>query len=240
MNKMKRYSSLFLCSLLVLVADFSQAKSNTEISTELTTIFRAARKVISVNQAHINDPATGDKGLSADTVIKKTKSNYKAATGNELTLNSDAKKAMILAIKDVMDVNQDLINEPGVGLKGLLPAIFARQMANKFTAHMNGKMKIKLTAPKKFVRNRANRADKWESNIIENLFRKSDYEKGKSFSEKVNYKGKEIFRFILPEYYGQSCLNCHGKPKGARDITGGKKEGGVLGELGGAISLIIF
>ena len=29
-------------------------------------------------------------------------------------------------------------------------------------------------------------------------------------------------------------------PKGERDITGGKKEGGQLGELGGAISVLIF
>ena len=66
------------------------------------------------------------------------------------------------------------------------------------------------------------------------------WEKGKAFSEQASVDGKGAFRFILPEYYGESCLSCHGTPKGERDITGGKKEGGVLGELGGAISLIIF
>ena len=53
-------------------------------------------------------------------------------------------------------------------------------------------------------------------------------------------KGKQAFRLILPEYYKESCLGCHGGPKGERDITGGKKEGGVLGELGGAISVAIY
>ena len=53
-------------------------------------------------------------------------------------------------------------------------------------------------------------------------------------------KGQPAFRLILPEYYKESCLACHGEPKGERDITGGKKEGGVLGELGGAISVTIF
>ena len=72
------------------------------------------------------------------------------------------------------------------------------------------------------------------------MFRKADYQKGKAFSEQSNVKGKDAFRFILPEYYGKSCLKCHGEPKGERDISGGKKEGGVLGELGGAISLIIY
>ena len=51
------------------------------------------------------------------------------------------------------------------------------------------------SAPKKYARNRVNRPDKWEHNVIEN------------------------------------------GPKGSRDITGGKKEGGRLGELGGAINV---
>ena len=38
----------------------------------------------------------------------------------------------------------------------------------------------------------------------------------------------------------KACLKCHGEPKGAKDITGGKKEGGKLGELGGAISFVLY
>ena len=45
---------------------------------------------------------------------------------------------------------------------------------------------------------------------------------------------------MIPEYYGPSCLSCHGDPKGAPDITGGKKEGGKPDELGGAISVAIY
>ena len=51
---------------------------------------------------------------------------------------------------------------------------------------------------------------------------------------------RDAFRLLIPEYYGKSCLGCHGEPKGERDITGGKKEGGRLGELGGAISVSIY
>ena len=60
------------------------------------------------------------------------------------------------------------------------------------------------------------------------------------FTEDANHKGKPAFRLILPEYYKKACLNCHGEPKGEKDITGGKKEGGKLGELGGAISFVIY
>ena len=235
----------FLCSLLgifMMVPTLSYALSEDNISEELTSLYRAARKVVSVNQGHINKIDIGDKGLSGEVVVAKALDNYTQATGNVLDIDnlSSAQTAMLDAVSEVMEQNQDLINEQGVGVKGVLPAIFARQLATTFNGKMSGKMKIKLTAPKKYVRNRSNRPDKWEHNIIENMFKQSTYPKGQPFSEISAVKGKSAYRFILPEYYGQSCLACHGGPKGERDISGGKKEGGVLGELGGAISLIIY
>jgi hypothetical protein len=226
----------------LLIPDIVLAQSQATESQELTILYRAARKVISDNQGHINNAEIGDKGLSGEAVSKKTLENYANASGKKLDIKSlsKAETAMLDAVKAVMAENQDLINEQGVGLKGFLPAIFARQVANKFNGNMAGKMSIKLTAPKKYVRNRANRPDKWEHNIIETMFKATDYQKGKAFYENAKVKGKEAFRFILPEYYGESCLKCHGTPKGERDITGGKKEGGVLDELGGAISLVIY
>jgi len=44
----------------------------------------------------------------------------------------------------------------------------------------------------------------------------------------------------VPEYYGEACLACHGNPKGEVDITGHPKEGGALGDLGGAISITLY
>ena len=242
MDTVTKHFALFLCCCLVLLPELAWASSKMQVSSELTTLYRAARKVISDNQGHINKPDIGDKGLSGDAVIKAALENYRKATGTSLSLGSltTAQQGMVDAVKQVMDENQDLINEQGVGFKGFLPAIFARQVANKFNANMNGTMSIKLTAPKKYVRNRANRPDKWEHNIIETMFSAANYEKGKAFAEQATVKGRSAYRFILPEYYGPSCLSCHGEPKGERDITGGKKEGGKLDELGGAISLIIY
>ncbi|MGF1741381.1 DUF3365 domain-containing protein [Vibrio profundum] len=234
----------FTCILLLFTTDITVAVANSdpEVSQELTTLYRASRKVISVNQKHINDASIGDKGLSGEVVKEQALSNYAEATGTPLDVNNltNAQSAMLSAVVFVMDGNQELINEKGVGFKGFLPAIFARQVADEFSTKMAGKMKIKLTAPKSYVRNRANRPDKWESNVIETKFKSADYKKGTPFYEESSVKGKQAFRFILPEYYGKSCLGCHGTPKGERDITGGKKEGGTLGELGGAISLVIY
>jgi len=239
---MKQASGISFFVLLALVFCLPSAPlwaDDVATSKSLTTLFRASRKVVSVNQALINDASKGDKGLGSSAVVAQAQVNYQSAAGEPLNVGV-AESAMLEAVAEVMEEAQVLINESGVGFKGFLPAIFARQVATKFSAKMSGKMAIKLTAPKKYVRNRANRPDKWEHSVIESKFSAADYEAGKPFFEEAAVKGKPAFRYILPEYYGASCLGCHGQPKGELDITGGKKEGGVLGELGGAISLSIF
>ncbi|WLQ13295.1 DUF3365 domain-containing protein [Hahella aquimaris] len=237
------FLKIYACILILSLSHLSYAETDLyAVSADITTLYRSARAVISDNQALINDASKGDKGLSAEAVVEKTLENYRKAVNHDLdmTTNTDAKEALLQSVSEVMEEAQDLINEPDKGFKGFLPAIFARQVATKFSQKMEGKMQIKLTAPKDYVRNRANRPDKWESNVIESMFRDTSYEKGKPYAEQSALKGKNAYRYILPEYYGPSCLGCHGEPKGSLDITGGKKEGGVLGELGGAISLIIF
>lgn len=241
-------ASLLFATALFFHADTVRAEAadttNLEaLSTEITTLYRAARKVISDNQALINDASKGDKGLNADHVLEKAKENFQQASGKSLDLtdeNAASKQALLASVKEVMDEAQDLINQTGVGFKGFLPAIFARQVAEKFNAKMNRTMEIKLTAPKAYVRNRANRPDSWESDVIEKQFKQANYPKGKPIFAMTELTGKAAFRYILPEYYGESCLSCHGLPKGELDITGGKKEGGVLDELGGAVSLTIY
>jgi hypothetical protein len=45
---------------------------------------------------------------------------------------------------------------------------------------------------------------------------------------------------MVPEYYVESCLACHGSPKGQMDITGYPKEGGKLNDLGAVISITLY
>jgi len=227
------------------VEGLTDAEKNA-VASQAATLFRSARAVISKNQGLINDASKGDKGLTADAVIAAAKENYKKATDEDLpaadnsSIGGQATAAMLDGVTVVMNQAQDLINEEGKGFKGFLPAIFAKQVADEFTKNMQGTMAIKLTAPKSYVRNRANRPDDWEHDVIENYFKTPGWEQGATHSAQAQHKGNDAFRFILPEYYKESCLKCHGEPKGELDITGGKMEGGKLGELGGAISVVIF
>lgn len=207
---------------------------------EVASLFRAARKVISDNQALINDAEKGDKGLGGEAVVAKTKENYQVAIGAPVNESDATLKALLESVASVMAEAQPLINEKGKGFKGFLPAVFARQVAERTSEKLRGRVFIKLTAPKDYLRNRANRPDDWESSVMETKFRGAGWEKAKAFSESGQHKGKNGFRLALPEYYSESCLSCHGAPKGDRDITGGLKEGGQLDELGGTISVVVY
>lgn len=211
-----------------------------DVAKEMSVLFAAGRAVISDNQDKINNAELADKGLTGDAVIAAAKEKYKGKIGKDVDAADPFQKAILDAIGDVMKDAQPVINEKGKGFKGFIPAVFAGQVATKASEKLAGKAVIKLTAPKELVRNRKNKPDAWEDKAIEETFKKAGYEKGKPFSETTSVDGKNVFRFIQPEYYGQSCLSCHGGPKGETDISGGKKEGANLDDLGGAISVTLF
>ena len=100
--------------------------------------------------------------------------------------------------------------------------------------------RIRVTAPSALVRNRKARPDPWEKSVLETRLLASDWPTGKSFTEEIEFEGRPAFRMLLPEYYRESCLACHGEPKGELDITNYPKEGGKAGDLAGAISIVIF
>lgn len=203
--------------------------------------------MVSESQEIINDPTKGDKDFTGEVVVQAAKHSYRLSTGVDLdtidrsSLHGKLLAAELAAIAEVVNEAQDRINRHGVGFKGFLPAIFAAKVAAKFGAKTGKNAELKLTAPKDYVRNRNNMPDKWEQNIIESRFRSPDHPLGQHVVDERGLKnGRPAFRLILPEYYNLSCLSCHGGPKGKRDITGGKKEGGTLGELGGSISVVLF
>jgi Protein of unknown function (DUF3365) len=90
------------------------------------------------------------------------------------------------------------------------------------------------------VRNRKSRPDQWENEVIRAKLLREDWPRGQAYAAEVDTKGRSAYRMMMPEYYANSCLSCHGSPKGETDITGYPKEGGKEGDLGGVISVTLF
>jgi archaellum component FlaG (FlaF/FlaG flagellin family) len=212
----------------------------------LADMLRAGRTVVSNNQARINDPAIGDKGLTGPVFLQQTLAIYHKNTGADpaaIDPNSRQgrlQRAQMDAIVEVVDAHQTMLNAPGVGFKGFIPAYFARVVNESFEKRAKGDAIIKVTAPEYLVRNRKARPDAWEKDVIAGKLLAADWPRGQAYSAVVNSGGRQAFRMMMPEYYAASCLSCHGSPKGETDITGFPKEGGKEGDLGAVISIVLY
>jgi hypothetical protein len=228
------------------VASAAPSEDDMAIAQSLAEMLRDARTVISDKQDLINNPQLGDKHLTGEVVLEQAVAKYSKDTGVDPKKLDPASRqgrllrAMMAAIVEVVDDNQPTINEKGTGFKGFIPAVFARLVAESFDHLAKGEAEVKVTAPLELVRNRKARPDPWETEIIEKKLLDAAWPAGQPYSATVETNGRPAFRVMVPEYYVQSCLACHGSPKGEVDITGYPKEGGKLNDLGAVISITLY
>jgi hypothetical protein len=221
-------------------------ESNFSIGNKLADMLRASRSVVSASQGLINDPDIGDKGFTGEKLVREAEAIYAERVGTPLLVDDLSERdrrlleAQMQAMRRIVDGHQADINRLGVGFKGFIPAIFARLVNEEFKVIVGSEARVRVTAPPDLVRNRKARPDRWERNILETKLMASDWPTGKPFIEVVEFEGRPAFRMLLPEYYSESCLACHGGPKGETDITGYPMEGGKVGDLGSVISIVIF
>ena len=244
------FVTLFFTAMLVHSSPSIQAASieeaDFEIGNKLADMLRASRSVISASQELINNPDVGDKKFTGEVLVSKAKTIYEERVGSPLLADSLSDRdrrlveAQLQAMRQVVDGHQADINSLGVGFKGFIPAIFARLVNEEFGTIAGSEARIRVTAPPDLVRNRKARPDAWEKEILDTKLLTPDWPKGKAFTKVVEFEGRPAFRMLLPEYYRESCLACHGEPRGETDITGYPKEGGKIGDLGGVISIVIF
>ena len=238
-------SMLIACVVSLSVIAAPATDEDATIAASLAQMLRSARVVIAESQAKIDDPAVGDKGLSGRVVLDLAIQKYQATTGvDPASIDPKSRQGVLLqalkdAIVEVMDESQPQINAKGTGFKGFIPAVFARLVDEAFARHAKGEAEIKVTAPANLVRNRKARADAWEAEVITTKLLQADWPKGQPFSAVVQ-EGRPAFRIMVPEYYAESCLSCHGVPKGEMDKTGYPKEGGKVGDLGAVISITLY
>lgn len=214
-------------------------------SNLIAMLLVSCRAIIAQNQHLINDSEIGDKGFTGDVYISKVMEHYKNLTGIEISesdlSSSDIEKkalaVLLISAKDVINEYQRDINKKGVGFKNVIPAIVGRRTSYKYTNRMGAGYYLKQTSMQ--YRNPANHPDIFETSVFKK-FEESGYQKGKGIGEVVaSFNGLRVYRYMLPVYIEPACLECHGDPKGKRDISGGIKEGYKEGEMRGAISVMI-
>jgi len=209
----------------------------------LAILLDAGRGAIAKNQDLINDASKANKGYTSEVFERQVAEDFQQRTGIALANLEEAQiplmakpllSRLMQEAKKTIDTYQSVINVPGFAYKGLIPATFGTETATRFQTWSG--IYLKQTAPSHLVRNPRNKPDDYESASFSQFSAShSQQVPDKVFSE-VTDDGKYV-RVLLPLFYKQACLACHGEPKGQRDISGYPREGVKEGELGGAISV---
>jgi Protein of unknown function (DUF3365) len=239
-------SAFALSALAEIPAAGRSTADDDQIAKSLATMLGAARTVISRNQDRINDPNVGNKGIDGKLVLAEATKLYQhsaetdPATIDPKSLHGKLIRMQMDSITEVIDVHQETLNRQGVGFKGFIPAVFGRLVNEAFGRRAAGIADMKVTAPPQLIRNPKVRPDEWELQAMTTRLMSPSWPKDKSYTAMATKNGAAAERTLFPEYYGSSCLSCHGSPKGEIDITGFPKEGAHEGDLGGIISITLY
>jgi general secretion pathway protein A len=207
----------------------------------LALLLVAGRTVINDNQDLFDDPGKGDKGFSPAVFERELAEAFRLRSGIDLRsldsarLPQRAKKllgTMVSVSKQVVADAQPQINQPGVGYKGFIPAVFGARVAGRFTETTGVKLKQTALIP----RNQSNAPDPFEKAALL-VFADPSQPRDKAISEVT--AGSHVLRLMFPLYATRRCLDCHGEPRGQPDRTGHPREGLQLGQNAGAISVAI-
>ncbi|HEU4683810.1 MAG TPA: DUF3365 domain-containing protein [Nitrospira sp.] len=222
-----------------------EPREATDAARLVALLLDAGRVTIARNQDLINDPTKGDKGFTPEVFETQLEAEFRQRTGLSLARLDQAGEISPLAksllgklleeSKNTIGAHQIVINIPGVRYKGLNPATFATETAERFQRWSG--VYLKQTAPSSFVRNPKNAPDSYEVDALARMAATTQSDSTTIISDVV--EGGQAVRVLLPLFYDKSCLACHGEPKGERDISGYPKEGAKEGQLGGAISVKI-
>src|SRR6202051_4069746 len=172
------------CLFSFIVPMQAEPADDVNIAKNFADMLRAARQVISSNQARINDPNLGDKGLTGQVVLQQAVEIFKKTTGTDpASIDPTSRLGRLMhaqmdAIVEATDANQATINAKGVGFKAFIPAVFARLVNEAFENREKAEAQIKVTAPEQLVRNRKARPDTWENEIIHNKLLSPDWPLG--------------------------------------------------------------
>lgn len=215
------------------------AGNEAEVAEHLIDLVKIGRGVLSEQMGNINDPSKANKGFTGDYVAGQVIERFKKKTKIDLRIPNAVPQAplylaLVEAEKEVVDESQPVINRPGIGFKGFIPAVFARKTGENF--YKKTGVRLKLTGID--YRNANNRPDDFEAEVLR-MFNDPRHPKGQTYVRNTVVDGRPVLRMMDPEYAAASCLSCHGAPKGSKDITGGHKEGWKEGDLAGAISVVL-
>ena len=205
----------------------------------LAVLLDSGRAVINDNQMVLE--GSQGNGLTPEAFERQLVEMFRGRAGIDLhelddTVLAPRTKRLLRALVEtsrevIVDLHRD-VRPQATGFTGVIPAVFGSRVSARFTDHTGVRLKQTSLAP----RNPANRPDAYERGALE-AFADSAYPRETVISEMA--ADSASFRLMFPLYATRHCLDCHGEPKGVIDRMGYPREGLVLGQNAGAISVLL-
>lgn len=139
------------------------------------------------------------------------------------------------AVWDFISLNQNTINYDSDGTydyKGIHCAIAGKSVAALFSEKSNYSMRFTNLSP----RNIYNKPDAYEEDALRTFYDDESVSEIWGFEEE---DGEPVFRYVEVMNVSDACVDCHGKPAGELDATGYPKEGWEVGDVAGAVSVVV-
>lgn len=163
-------------------------------------------------------------------------STQRAQTEMELREKGEVLSQQMASVWDFMSANQNRLSasaytDQGI-YQGLHCAIVGRSIGALFSAESNYITRFVNFNP----RNLSDEPDEFEAEALSVFYADPSC---KEYYGMTQYGDTEVFRYLAPMRIEKTCLDCHGQPAGELDITGYPKEGWEIGNVGGAISIVV-
>lgn len=159
----------------------------------------------------------------------------KEKTESELVEQSRVLVTEMDAVWQFVSINQDTINYTSEGIydfKGLHCAIVGKSVASLFSLNSEYTIRFSNLTP----RNMSNTPDEYEQQALNAFSADSSQTEHYGFEQR---EGESVFRYVSAMKVSENCIQCHGKPQGEIDATGYPKEGWELGDIAGAVSVVV-
>ena len=157
-------------------------------------------------------------------------------TENELQEKGLVLSQQMTAMWDFMSANQEKLEAAAYGstgsYQGLHCAVVGRSIGRLFSIESGYTTRFVNFNP----RNSEDEPDEFEAAGLDALYADPTLTYYASITQ---YDGSQVYRYMAPMEIKKSCLECHGEPAGELDVTGHAKEGWSVGDVGGAISIVI-
>lgn len=148
-------------------------------------------------------------------------------------------KAQVLAqemdaVWTFFETNQHQFKTDENGNYELYCVIAAKSVSKFFTAETNYLIHYTNVT----TRRAADAPDEFEQEALEAFLNDPQLVEYYGITE-YGEEGIQSFRYMQPLYMGEGCLECHGDPAGELDSFGYAKEGKQLGDIAGAVSIVM-